>query len=457
MSTPGPSPGDAGNHGGVAAAPVPVTAVPMGGDATRVGVHRWHLDLTTYDPAARRFHVVGWLLPGDGRGRVHVAVGGVSGRLESHLPNVPRSDVVDRLVSTNERPDDLPWLGFDLDVPADGELRLGFEREGRIEWVRRIAPAPVGDSAGGLARVLAVAGAHYGPGRVEHVASRRPPEDVFDRVRVHDIDIVGEDSRRRVTVVEKHRASANELAMARRLLEIGDAPAARAFAPVLAVGDPDAGEDWLITGCVEPQPDMYLDPSPFLDHLVEAVRAVDSAFGDLGGEARRREVLERYRIWTGRIAVLDQGLGLAAAPVLAQALEVTRALPVIAGHNDLYWNNLGLRREGAEVTGLLMFDLELLGPDLMGAEFHQFARMAMEAARFRAPFERLIERYAVAVGRPAHPLRVAALANALMRSAMRLEAAAAGIARRRARPRCEEPVAFAGLAAWLADELAAAP
>ncbi|TXK59854.1 hypothetical protein [Alkalisalibacterium limincola] len=435
---------------------LPVECTALGGRAPAVGVARWHLDRVEFNPRSKRFRVFGWLVAAEAGPAVHVIVG-QAGKLSSGLPNVARMDVADKFrVGQSPMPGE-PWCGFELDVPGNEGFDLGFERDGDVAWVRRCSVPPVDaaaagmdgdgvDGGAGLDRLLWCAERHHGPGSAELVGSREPADSRKGRVHIHEIDLVQGDARRKVRLVEKRDASRHELALARRLLRTP----AEDFAPVLAVADAAKEEAWFITGFVEPQLDMYLDPSPHVDALVSAVRTVDRVFGDLAGEACRPDVVRLFREAITRLKQTDERLGAQAGEALESAMPCLQTLPVVASHNDFYWNNLGLERREDGALRVRMFDLELLGPNLMGAEFHQFARMVMESDAFRAPFDAIVQAYADAAGVDARRVRLAALAFAMVRCGMRLHGGTPTRKRSDGSPRCEEPQAYAGLAQWLA-------
>lgn len=439
----------------------PVDSVGLGGRPAGVGVARWHLDSVEFSPVLGRFRVRGWLVDTEPGPAAHVIVR-QGGKLSSFLPNEWRPDIADKFLGALSPEARNAWCGFFIDVPGTEGFDLGLERDAQVSWLRRCAgppvdvadavPAAADGGEAGLERVLAAAERHFGPGKATLVASREPPDSRKGRVRVHELGITDGQGSATVRVVEKRQASKHELALARRLQRMPD----DAFAPVLDVARAQTGERWFIAGFVEPQTDMYLDPAPHVDALVSAVRTVNRCFADLAGEGCRPDVVRRYEEAVERLATTDQRYGARAADALQAAMPALASLPIVASHNDFYWNNLGLQDEGQGLSRVRMFDLELLGPNFAGAEFHQFARMVMEDEAFRAPFAALVGAYANAAGLDPRTVRVAALAFAMLRCGLRLHSGAPVAKRSDGSPRCEEPVAYAGLARWLAAETAGA-
>lgn len=435
-----------------------VDCAGLGGDLPGVGVVRWYLDGVDFNPELQRFRVRGWRLVSQAQPAVHVIVS-QAGQLSSFLPNDCRPDVISKFQAgpVAVLPDE--WCGFVLEVPGSDGFDLGFERDGRMSWLRRCSvPSPQAQAdwssqephpaEPALQRVLSSVERHYGPGTARLVGSSEPPDTRKGRVRIHEIELAPGQGQRTVRVVEKRDASRHELALASRLMRLPDP----SFAPVLDVGAADQGETWFLAGFVEPQTNMYLDPTPHVGALVLAVRAVDRCFGDLAGNGGRPGLVERYRNAMDTLRAVDERLGEHATKALESAIPLLDSLPVVASHNDFYWNNLGLEDDGQGGARVRMFDLELLGPNFAGAEFHQFARMVMESEDFRAPFDAIARAYADAADLDGRLVRVAALAFAMIRCGMRLRSGVAPAKRSDGSPRCEEPRAYAGLARWLAAE-----
>lgn len=439
----------------------PAKCTPLRGSASSLGVLRWHLDGVDFSPSTGHYRLRGWLVQPGQPPSVHVVVGR-PGHLWSYLPNEARGDVAQKLDAQGIAVPGAPWCGFNVCVRAPDaldELDLGFERDGRIVWLRRCSAPdaasqlPSLETAVGEADLLAIARRHYGAGQARLVGTHEPTDSRKRRVHIHEVELDPGAAGRRVQLVEKRRVTQHELALARRLLVVPGRPTPEGFASVLEIAGPSCVPGWFVSEYVEPQPDMYLDPAPFIDELAASVANVNRRFADLAGESQRPVAMGIFRDAIERLSTVDQRLGTRGTRALADALPVLERLPVVASHNDFYWNNLGLERGDDGQVRVRMFDLELLGPNVAGAEFHQFARMVMEAEAFRAPFEALVRRHATDCGGEPGPLRIGALAYALVRSGMRLLPGTAVAKGADGSPRCEEPQAWAGMLGWLEREL----
>lgn len=447
----------------------PARCVSLSGDPSTVGVKRWHLDGVDFNAETGRCRLRGWMVQPEQGPAVHVLVGRC-GEWSSYLPNDIRPDVARKLDAQGVSLPAAPWCGFDIEQRGHDRVDIGFERDGCVVWLRRCSapdlekswsvsapgPAPataVTDAGLDEEHLLRIARRYYGPGQARLLGSHEPPDSRKKRVHVHEIEIDGDHPGRRVRLVEKRQATAREMTLARRLLAAPGEPRPDGFVSVLEIAGKSPAPGWFVCEYVEPQPDMYLDSTPYLDPLVEAVVHVNRRFADLADESQRTVVMAMYQNAIDRFGAVDQRLGTAGVGTLGDAMPVLGQLPLVASHNDFYWNNLGLMLDGDGREHIHVFDLEILGPNLMGAEFHQFARMSMESDSLRAPFYALIERYARSCGAEPRRLRIAALAYAVVRSGMRLHSGTAAAKGADGSPRCEEPEAWAGMLEWLAGDM----
>ncbi|WP_175546747.1 phosphotransferase [Natronohydrobacter thiooxidans] len=99
---------------------------------------------------------------------------------------------------------------------------------------------------------------------------------------------------------------------------------------------------------------------------------------------------------------------------LRDLVRLQRQLPVTISHNDIFWPNMGMTMQ-AEEPVFTFIDFGMLGQNVIGAELHHFARVAIGSQSKMEFFKRLSRHYARHVRMDPAVVEMNALFYAMMR------------------------------------------